>query len=113
MWFFNCKDCTNTTNSASLPSTFLPNATIGIDSTFYVFGTPEEDGSGDSVLKVYEAYKLMNTWKKKHWAKWSSNYGLEVTKVTIWERRGDLSGVVLRCASAGVSVVHSENKFYF
>ena len=107
MWFFNCKDCTNTTNSDSLPSTFLPNAAIGIDSTFYVFGAPVEDGAGDSVLKVYEAYKLMGTWKRKRWARWSSSYGLTVTKVTIWERRGDLSGVVLRCASAGVSVVYS------
>ena len=105
MWFVFCKDCVNTTkNENSLASTYLPNATIGIDSTFYVFGKPKLDAEGVSTVKILEAYKLMNHWKRKQWAIWDSIYGLEVTRVTIWERRGNLTGVILRCASANVSI---------
>ena len=104
MWFVSCKDCGNTTEVTNMPANYLPNATIGIDSTFYAYSSPVLDNSGDLTVKIFEAYMLMNNWKKKQWGIWSSVYGLEVTQVTIWERRGDLSGVVLRCSSASVSV---------
>jgi hypothetical protein len=104
MWFVSCKDCGNTTEATIMPPNYLLNATIGIDSTFYTYSSPVLDNSGDSTVKIYESYMLMNNWKKKQWGIWSSVYGLEVTQVTIWERRGDLSGVVLRCASASVSI---------
>ena len=113
MWFVFCKGCENTTNSNTLPSSYLPNSTIGIDSTFYVYGTPVVDASGDSTIKIFEAYKLMSSWKKKQWAVWNSGYSLEVTRVMIWERRGDLSGVILRCASAGVSILIRYRIFEF
>ena len=106
MWFASCKECGSTTQDNNMPQNFLPNATIGIDSTFYAYSSPVLDNSGDFTVKIFEAYMLMNNWKKKQWGIWSSVYGLEVTQVTIWERRGDLSGVVLRCSSASVSVVH-------
>ena len=115
MWFLNCNDCTNTTSSDinTLSSNYLSNATIGIDSTFYIYGTPVEDTYGDSNMKVFEAYKLMNNWRKKEWAIWSSSYGFQVTRVSIWERRGDLTGVVLRCASAGVRYFNRKIILYF
>ena len=105
MWFAHCKNCSNnlTSSDEALSSTYLPNATIGIDSTFYVYDTPVMDSTGDTVIKIFEGYKLMNNWRKKQWGVWSTSYRLEVTKVMIWERRGDLTGVVLRCASASVS----------
>ena len=105
MWFVSCKNCSNnlTSSDDTLPSTFLSNATIGIDSTFYVYGSPLIDNTGDTIIKIFEGYKLMNNWRKKQWGVWSSSYRLEVTKMMIWERRGDLSGVILRCASASVS----------
>ena len=103
MWFASCKECGSTTQDNNMPQHFLPNATIGIDSTFYVYSSPEDD-SKETTIKIFEAYMLMNEWRKKEWGVWSSVYGLEVTRVMIWERRGDLSGVVLRCASASVSM---------
>ena len=103
MWFASCKDCDSAIPDNNMPQNFLPNATIGIDSTFYVYSFPV-DNSKETIIKIFEAYMLMNEWKKKEWGVWSSVYGLEVTKVMIWERRGDLTGVVLRCASASVSI---------
>ena len=103
MWFASCKNCSNNdTRSDGLPSTYLPNATIGIDSTFYLYSSPVIDGTGDTSIQIFEGYKLMNKWRRKEWGVWSSSYRLTITKVMIWERRGDLTGVVLRCASAGV-----------
>ena len=107
MWFAICQSCSsNTTRNDTLPSTYLPNATIGIDSTFYLYGTPIIDNSGDISIQIFEAYKLMNNWRRKTWGKpWSSSFRLKPETKSIWERRGDLTGVVLRCASASVKIL--------
>ena len=103
MWFAFCKDCNG--NSSSLPSTYLPRSEIGIDSTFYIYSKPTVDAQKDLSVRIDEVYRLMPTyWKKKKWAIWKPGYGLEVTDVIIWERRGDLTGVVIRASSVEVSI---------
>ena len=106
MWFVSCQNCSsNATRNDSLPSTYLTNATIGIDSTFYLYGTPIIDTRGDTSIQLFEGYKLMNNWRRKPWGSWSASYRLKPETDMIWERRGDLTGVVLRCASASVKII--------
>ena len=106
MWFVSCQNCSsNATRNDSLPSTYLTNATIGIDSTFYLYGTPIIDTTGDTSIQLFEGYKLMNNWRRKPWGSWSASYRLKPETDMIWERRGDLTGVVLRCASASVKII--------
>ena len=103
MWFVYCEACIHSGESNRLPSNYLPNSNIGIDSTFYMYGKPKLDFRGIATVKIFEVYKLMGSWKKKQWAIWNSVYGLQITQAMIWERRRDLTGLSIRCASATVT----------
>ena len=103
MWFMYCKHCNNNYDN-NMPNNYLHGAQIGVDSTFYVYGHLGLDSSGAVTVQIDEVYKLIQDhWKQNKWGIWKHGYGLEVSNTVIWERRGNLAGVVIRCASAGVS----------
>ena len=96
---------------------YLPNAKIGIDSTFYVYQekSPKEENSHVYVYEVYRRMVEMMSQDEghnksqppsvssliiKYWGIWQGGFGIKSTNTDIWDRRADLTGITLRCATA-------------
>ena len=92
---------------------FLPEAKIGIDSNFYIFKPTKDD---ESVIYIYDGYRkditppnlnrsqsdiqLMSSLIVKYLGLWKDSIEIKSTLEPKWDRRANLSGVNLRCATA-------------
>ena len=85
------------------PETFLPLDSLKLNSQVYVFvDSPATPEGVSELIFINETYRrslreaqLMN----RVWGSWSGHSGFLIKNPNIWDRRKDLTGVVLRTAS--------------